>query len=743
MKERRRALRRSEHQRKERVLTQPRSATVARTTEAIVCKYKGLFLTTNEAGDVPHDDVHGVGLYLHDCRYLDGYELLVEGQPPTPLSTFSSRGFETVHYLANPDIPPKPGRPAIPQDSLVIRRERVIRDDRVYETIELRDHGWDPIRARVKISFRSRFDDIFVVRGFVRDSGTVHRPRIDGDDTVVLGYAGLDGLERTTTITFSPAPTRLRSDSATFDVEIEPGKSAELAITITPREHEGGRAKGRRHPEERRFRPSDISEVLAADEREWLSGFATVESEDPLFNEVMRRALLDLRLLRTEREDLHFVSAGIPWFATLFGRDSCIVGLQTLPFGPRLASETLRLLARLQAAGVDDYREAEPGKILHELRTGELANADRIPQSPAYYGSVDATLLWTILLGQYVNWTGDADLARSLKENLDAAVEWSVRYGDHDGDGYIDYSGKYERGLVNQGWKDSGRSIVNADGSLATPPIALCEVQSYAYRAWRSAARLYALLGDERRCEELCRRAEELRVRFEREFWSERLGCYVLARQKDGRPCEVVASNTGQVLWGGIASPERAARVAERLMREDMFSGWGIRTLASGTVCYNPSSYHLGSVWPHDNSLIVGGLRRYGHDEAAERIFSALFDAASHFPDFRMPELYGGYPRRQDERAPVSYPVACNPQAWAAGALPYALWQMLGIRARAREGRVVVARPRLPPWLPWLEIRGLECGGWTMDLRFERDDDGRVRARTTRADSPVKLEQTA
>jgi glycogen debranching enzyme len=730
-----------QRERREKVLAQPQSAKVARTTNATVCKYGSLFLTADESGDIPvGDEDNGLGLYLEDCRYLDAYELRIEGIRPTALSSASGQGYEAIHHLANPVVGGR-GRRKLPKDQLGITRHRVIRDRVLYEVIELHNYGGAALRFRLTITFGSAFHDVFRIRGFVQDEGTVRRPARRGDATVVLRYDGLDKVRRTTTIAFSPAPDRLRGEHAEFDVALDAGRLRTIAVTVTPREQDGKRRADERATRPQ-FEPKDLGEVLESDQREWVAGFASVHSSDELLDRVVERGLRDLRILRSERRGLHFVAAGIPWFATLFGRDSCIVGLQTLPFGPKLAAETLRLLAQLQATRVDAYRDAEPGKMLHELRTGELANAGLIPQSPAYYGSVDSTLLWMILLGQYVNWTGDLGLARDLRPNLDAAIEWSVRRGDHDGDGYIDYAGQFKGGLVNQGWKDSGTSIMNADGSLARPPIALVEVQAYAYRAWRSAARVLRLLGDDAKCKELMERAADLQQRFERDYWSDRLGCYVLALQKNGRPCEVVASNAGQVLWGGIASAGRAAMVARSLMAPDMFSGWGIRTLSARATAYNPLSYHCGSVWPHDSSLIVGGLRRYGHDDAAERVFGALYEAATGFRDQRMPELYCGYDRDPAEESPVEYPVAGSPQAWGAGALPYALWQILGLRARAREGKLLVDRPRLPRQVEWLEIHGLTLGSESADLRFERHRSGKVEVRALRGARGLSIERT-
>jgi glycogen debranching enzyme len=731
-----------QHERKERILTQPEPSKTRQTENAVVLKHGAVFLLSTDGGDVPWELPHGLGLYYQDCRFLDGYVLTINGCAPVALSQIAARGYETHHDLANPEIPASNGDPSIAKNTIAVRRQRLIRGEVLYELLTVHNYGRAPARLRLEIRFRAHFEDIFVVKGFVPDSQrNVSSPQVLGRDAVRLRFQGQDGFCRTTTLVFSPAPERLDPDRAAFTCALDPGQRRELAICIVPRE---SRDPNPSCPAARpTTRPETLKHWLERSEDIWLARSAEVHASNPLFDRVLRRALLDLRLLRSRLDRLHYFAAGIPWFATLFGRDAATVALQTLPYGPRLARETLQLLARHQAEAIDTYRDAEPGKILHEFRTGELAQSQDIPQSPAYYGTVDATLLFLILFAEYVNWSGDLDLARELRSHVDAALGWMERYADHDGDGYLDYVGEYANGLVNQGWKDSGNAIVNADGSLAEPPIALCEVQAYAFRAWRQTAALLRALGDGARADALDRRADEMRRRFERDFWSEELGCYLLARQAGGRPAAVVTSNAGQVLWGGVAAPARAARVAKRLMAPDMFSGWGIRTLSSEAAAFNPMSYHLGSVWPHDNGLIIAGFRRYGHDEPALRVFDALFDAAADFRDFRMPELYCGSERRDDEPAPVRYPVACSPQAWAAGAIPHALWNLLGLRADALQQRLQIIRPRLPSWLDWLELHGVQVGSARADVRFERADrDGRVQAVPTIRSGELRVDQT-
>jgi glycogen debranching enzyme len=415
----------------------------------------------------------------------------------------------------------------------------------------------------------------------------------------------------------------------------------------------------------------------------------------------------------------------VPWFVTLFGRDSILAAMQTLAYGPAIARDTLLLLAHYQADRYDEYRDAEPGKILHELRRGELAHLGEIPQSPVYYGTVDATMLFLILAAEYLAWSGDLAAIERIRPNLDAALRWMATCDDHDEDGYFDYVGQYENGLVNQAWKDSGQAIVNADGSVAEPPIATVEVQSYAYLAWRQSAVMLRALGATREADEIDRRADGLRSRFAGDFWSDDLDCYVLARQRGGRPAAVVSSNAGQVLWGGIATADHARRTIARLMRDDMFSGWGLRTLSTRERRYDPISYHRGSVWPHDNSLILAGARRYGADDEALRIFDALFAAAVHLPGLRLPEVFCGFARHRGE-PPVPYPHASAPQAWAAGALPYMVWTLLGLRPDAMRHRLDIVRPVLPQRLEWIELDRLRVGESSVRLRFERRRDGSV-----------------
>jgi glycogen debranching enzyme len=718
------SLERGQARARQRILTQADPATIARNVDAVVLKSGPLFLLSTEGGDVPFSLPHAYGLFFHDCRFLDGYTLRLDGAEPVVLHGTMERSLQTCHRLTNHRLNGAGGdTETVSKHALAIERQRRIRGRVVHELVSVHNYGKDTARVRLEIAFRARFEDVFVVKGFVKKRpGQLEKPRVLDECRVELAYDGEDARRRTTTLAFAPRPDVLEPDRARFDLTLEPGEKRFVAAAISPAVSKHGRTD---EPGPRPLvAPQSLSRKLERSEDRWIDRVAAVSSSNPLFNRVFERSLLDLRLLRTTLQGLHFMAAGLPWFGTLFGRDAAITALQTLPYGAKLAADTLRLLARYQATTTDEYRDAEPGKILHELRIGELAHLGAIPQSPAYYGTVDATMMFLILLCQYVRWSGDLALARELRPHVDAALGWMLGSADSDGDGYLDYRGEYETGLVNQGWKDSGNAIVDADGGLAKPPVALCEVQAYAYRAWRECAGLLRALGDIVTAESLERRAAELRDRFDLDYWSDALDCYVLARHARGRRAEVVSSNAGQVLWGGLAPASRAQRLTARLTADDMFSGWGIRTLASTAAAYNPMSYHLGSVWPHDNALVLAGFRRYGYDGPALRIFDGLFEAATKFRSFRLPELFCGFARQATAQEPVRYPVACSPQAWAAGALPHALYSLLGLHPDASLKRLEIRRPRLPSWLPDVSVRDLRVGTARVDVHFRREADG-------------------
>ncbi len=418
-------------------------------------------------------------------------------------------------------------------------------------------------------------------------------------------------------------------------------------------------------------------------------------------------------------------------------RDSIISALQTLAYEPGIAAQTLRLLARFQGDKIDDWKDEQPGKILHELRVGELARIGEIPQSP-YYGTIDATPLFLLLLARHANWVGELKLFHELRENIERALEWIDHFGDSDGDGFLEYQSRSAQGMVNHGWKDSGDAIVNADGNLARPPIALAEVQGYVYRAKLELADLFLRAGETDRAERLRLEAQNLRDRFNRDFWLERLGTFALALQKDNEPAAVVSSNPGQALWTGIADLDKAQKTVDRLMASDMFSGWGVRTLSSREKSFNPAGYHRGAVWPHDNSIIAAGFRRYGFDQAALHIFDGITDAATYFEAYRLPEVFAGF-GREEFGVPVRYPVACHPQAWAAGTIPFLFQTLLGLEPDGFEQKLRIVRPMLPLETNYIELRRLRVGSARADLRFQLTERRHAEVQVLSTEGPLDV----
>jgi glycogen debranching enzyme len=547
------------------------------------------------------------------------------------------------------------------------------------------------------------------------------------DGRVVLGYRGLDGMLRRTLLRFTPVPPTMAADSARMDVSLRPGEEAILELSVACR-------RGEEDAE-----PPGFDEARTASEdasRRDQAGACRVRSSDGRFDAWIRRAGADLHMLVSDTATGPYPHAGVPWFNTPFGRDGIITALECLWLRPDLARGVLAYLAANQATEVIAEQDAEPGKILHETRNGEMAALKEMPFG-RYYGSVDATPLFVLLAGAYYERTADSAWAAATWPHIEAALTWIDRYGDRDGDGFVEYQRNADDGLVHQGWKDSDDAICHADGSPATGPIALCEVQGYVYAARRAGAVLADALGLADRAGDLKRRADRLREQFEASFWCDELDTYALALDGDKRPCRVRSSNAGHCLFAGIADPARAARVARGLMAAGSFSGWGVRTLDASEVRYNPMSYHNGTVWPHDNALIALGFSRYGFQDDAVRVLAALFEAGTYFDLNRMPELFCGFAREPGE-GPTPYPVACAPQAWAAGAVFLLVQACLGLSVTAIEPQVAFTRPRLPALLGELTITGLSVGGAVVDLLLNRHHDD-VGVRVLRRDGAVDV----
>jgi glycogen debranching enzyme len=689
---------------------------------AAVIKEGDVFFLSQPTGDVPLNNASGLGLYYHDCRYLNGYQFSINSKKPNSLLTSTFHGFMAKLEFSNPTLN-EDGK-TVPKQQIGISCLRVVDSKTLalHDTFAFRNFGLHTASFTVEFSFSSAFEDIFQIRGAKPEKrGKLHPPQWK-DGSLQLRYDGADGIFRGLAIGFHPPCKPLKDAAGRIDIFLKAGesKTVQVALTITESQEERKEktsAPGLSHGVR-------VAETCNEDLKNWVGKYTSVSSNSSLLNQTLRRSLRDLRTLRSVLHGEQFFSAGLPWYGTLFGRDSLIAAYQTLAFEPGIAAKTLRLLARYQGAKVDPFRDEQPGKILHELRHGEMANLNEIPQTP-YYGSVDSTPLFLTLMAEHAQWTGSLSLFRQLKPNVQRAFEWISKYGDESGHGWLEYSAKSSRGLGNQGWKDSGDAIVHADGSLAKSPIALVEVQGLVYMAKMKVAELYELDGDQQTAKQLRDEARELRTRFNKTFWLHDKGTYALALQEGTKPCDVVSSNPGQALWTEIVDPQKAESTVRQLMSEKMFSGWGIRTLSSAERRFNPVGYHLGTVWPHDNSFIAAGFRNYGFNEEACKIFGGILNAARNFEHFRLPEVFCGFSRKEYE-VPVRYPVACHPQAWASGATPFFVQSLLGIAPGGFEKKLYVIDPVMPRFFHRIKMEQLRIAGGSVDLEFRRLADGSV-----------------
>jgi glycogen debranching enzyme len=673
-------------------------------------KHGDLFGVFDQNGNVLSGPGIADGLYYLDTRHLSALSLTVCEAAPILLSATLRENNATLSCdLTNPDLPV--GGATLAHDLLHIRRTRFLRNQVAYERVLVRNFDVEPRTVTLEFRFAADFADLFEARGTHREKhGTQLEPEV-GEDTVLLRYDGLDGRRRTTRLRFGPTPERLSAHSARFTTTLKPGQRAlvYMEIACDPRE-----APDRDPPEAFLFSMVEARRALRIS-----SGrAAAIASSNEVFNEAIRRCICDIYMLVTDKPSGPYPYAGVPWYSTAFGRDALITALQCLWLDPTIAGGVLNYLASHQASAEDPVADAEPGKILHEVRHGEMAELGEVPFRH-YYGSVDSTPLFVMLAGAYLERTGDVATLAALWPNIERALDWIDRHGDRDGDGLVEYGRRNANGLANQGWKDSFDSVFHADGTLAEGPIALCEVQGYVYAAKRAAAAIGRRLGHNSRAATLEAEADHLRVIFNTAFWMEDLGTYAIALDGQKRPCRVRSSNAGHLLFCGIVPPDRAARVVSGLMGRTFFSGWGIRTIPAGEARYNPMAYHNGSVWPHDNALIALGMARYGFKAEAARVFGALFDAALYADLRRLPELFCGFARQRGE-GPVRYPVACSPQAWAAATLPSLVQASLGVRFDPSEVAVHFDQPRLPPFLDELTLYNLAVGGGRATVHLRR-----------------------
>jgi glycogen debranching enzyme len=668
-----------------------------------VLKRDDTFAVFDPHGDIIPGPASPYGLYYAGTRFLSRFELLLGSREPLLLSsTVAGDNSSFTADLTNPDVV-RDDKVVFSRGVLHLFRSRVLCNGGFVERIRVANHGLESIEVPLTIRFDSDFADVFEVRGTRRSRRGQQLDNVAGENSVLLRYRGLDGVERRTRVQCGRAPDRAEDGSWFFAVSLRQHEYAEIEIAATC---EVG--------EERRS-PTAFEDILVSARAVTAQGdLCEVTTSNASFDTWLRRSSADLRMMVTETPFGPYPYAGIPWFSTPFGRDGIITALELLWITPHIARGVLSFLAETQAPAVNDAQDAQPGKILHEMREGEMAALGEIPFG-RYYGSVDATPLFVMLAYAYFERTGDLQLIDNLWPHILAALHWMDAFGDVDRDGFIEYARRSETGLIQQGWKDSSDSVFHADGRLAEPPIALCEVQGYAYAAWSGAARLAAARGELDRAQQWIDRADALRRQFERAFWCDDLGTYALALDAAKAPCRVRTSNAGHCLFTEIANPGHARRVADTLMSEASFSGWGIRTVSAAAPRYNPMSYHNGSVWPHDNALIAAGFARYGLMSEASRVLTAMFELSQAVDLHRLPELICGFHRRPDG-FPTLYPVACAPQTWAAGAVFLLLQACLGLCLDAANHRVSFRRTTLPASIDSLRIVNLHVGDARVDL---------------------------
>ena len=670
------------------------------------------FAIFDAGGDIVESPLEALGLFNRDTRYLSRFELRVAGEVPYFLNSFLSDDKAQLRVnLTNPDLSDG-GTISLPRNAIALQRSWALGPATLFHRLLVRNYTQTRVALEIEMRFAVDFADLFEVRGVKRaHHGDTLAPQRHHDSLKFL-YRGLDQALRYSAFHFNRAPTRLDAERATYALELD----AETDVTLELRIECGNEGDPDSAPPMGKVGGAHASTVsfdhaLAARHAQVAqaeAGWAKVTVGNALAGSLLRHSEHDLMALMAHDARGTYIMAGIPWFATLFGRDSIITALSLLPFSPAVAAGTLRTLARFQGTEVNADRDEQPGKIVHEMRFGEMAVLREIPFG-RYYGSVDSTPLFLWLYGRYVATTGDLKLAEELWPNVERALEWIDKYGDPDGDGYIEYMSETPQGLANQGWKDSFDSISHADGTLARAPIALCEVQGYVYAAYTTIAEVAARMNRNAVASRLSDRANALKSAFTRDFWLDDEGFVALALDGDKKPCRVMTSNGAHCLATGLLDRDQSATLATRLMADDMFSGWGVRTLSINARRYNPMSYHNGSVWPHDNGIAALGLAQIPGREGVTRIMRGMFDSAFELHAGSLPELFCGF-AREPRLGPVPYPVACHPQAWAAASVMMMLQALLGLRIDGFERRIVIDSPVLPDWIGALSVEGLRVG---------------------------------
>jgi glycogen debranching enzyme len=691
-----------------------------------VLKYGHMFAVFDRYGDIETTGLGEEGIFYDGTRFLSQLSLHIGNSRPLLLSsTIKQDNSLFTADLTNVDISNQ-GKIVVPRGTLLVTRSKFIFEDTCYEQLAISNFGLSEVELPFHLTFDADYADIFEVRGTKRKHRGERLKSIVDSTSATLGYQGLDGITRRTHIQCARAPRHISASMCSFDVRLKPKERISFQINIHCLFHSATNGH---------FAYDRALDATSKAIHHTLAHTCSISSSNEQLNDWVRRSEADIRMMVVGNPEADYPYAGVPWFSTVFGRDGIITALACLWANPNIAKGVLRYLAETQARDVIPESDAEPGKILHETRRGEMATLGEVPFG-RYYGTVDATSLFVLLAGAYYERTNDVEFLTWLWPHIEFAISWIDTYGDSDGDGFVEYSRHSGKGLVQQGWKDSNDSVFHADGTLAEPPIALCEVQGYTYAAKRAVARVAARLGKLDRADALEVQARDLKERFEECFWCEDIGTYAIALDGHKKPCRVRTSNPGHCLYTRIAGPDRANDVARAFLTPEFFNGWGVRTVASSEARYNPMSYHNGSVWPHDNGLIAAGMARYGHRDMAGHILNGLLDVSVFVDLHRLPELFCGLERRQGE-GPTLYPVACAPQAWASASVYMLLEACLGLAIHTPRNEVLVQQPYLPDTIADLQIRDLQIGSARLDLAFKRVGE-KVETEITRREGEVE-----
>jgi len=683
-----------------------------------------LFLLTDQAGNITKNEDMQYGLYAKDTRFLSSYELFVDNIKPLVLSFSSSEDRTNKIYLTNANFE-KSG-----SSEVLIKREQILLNGMAYDRILVKNYFSQPLALKLILKVDADYLDIFQVRNYVKEKrlGAILNPS-KVKNGIALGYLGKDGVRRETIVKILDEEGEIYKDRIELSFKLKPKQEKEFTIDIIPR------IEGQKLINANIISFERAQKKLRSNYKKWEEDSLIIKTDNGNFNRLINKSLSDLKLLLTDLGEGFIPIAGIPWYAVPFGRDSIITSLQTIVVNPKIARGTLMTLACFQGKKVNEDREEEPGKIMHEIRFGELAHLNLIPHTP-YYGTIDSTPLFLILAVEYFHWTGDLVSIRKILPNLFAALEWIDKYGDIDQDGYVEYNPKNTKWAINQGWKDSTDSSVHQDGSLAVPPIALVEVQGYVYQAKKGMAEIFFYLGEKDKAKKLEKDARELKDRFNRDFWMEDRKYFAFGLDYQKKQIASITSNPGHCLYSGIVNQDKSEAVVKKLLSDEMFNGLGIRTMGENEPGYNPMSYHNGSIWPHDNSIIISGLIRYHYYKEANKVINGLIKASQYFKYNRLPELFCGFSHKETKR-PIEYPVACNPQAWACGSIYMIIQSLLGINLDVTNNRIYL-KPILPDEINRVEVKNLKIGNNRADFMLIKERN-RIKLTKSKIERNIKL----